>query len=267
MFTACPITGHIRFLRGQFAHSSNNFTVSLSCLTDYQLLTHNPNTILLYRRHHKKLQTLDAIPLTVQPCSMPDLLEQPPLNSANLPLSAAPPHSKRILFTKETARAAALKSVLARSIARSIKAAAPLEPPPIVAKPLPAEPPTDNYNAERMARVRQQLDKVDSMLLKAGDPQNIERLSRSAMSLSEQLRILQEKPLPGSRKPPAAKRERGPTAWESFTERPVIPASPVGQGGGCMSEVGETQNLVKLNLQTIAQAPAPPAVPIPQWDD
>ena len=150
---------------------------------------------------------------------MPDLLEQPPLNSNESPLFTVPTQRKRTLFTAETARLAGLKSALARSI----KADAPLESPPSIAKSLPTEPPTDSYNAERITRVRGQLDKVDEMLMKAKDAQEIERLSRSAMSLSEQLRILLGQPLPGSRKPPAEKRERGPAAWESFTERPVAP--------------------------------------------
>lgn len=127
---------------------------------------------------------------------MPDALDQPIKLLAEITQPPRRPVPKQLTpFTSQTA------SLFARrrhELERLAKASQPI----ITLSPKPA---SDDYTAARIVRVRGQLDKVDKMLLEADDAQEIERLSRSAMSLSEQLRVLLDIPLPGSRKPPAVR--------------------------------------------------------------
>ena len=58
----------------------------------------------------------------------------------------------------------------------------------------------DKYQARRLARVREQLDRVDKMLLTETDPQKLDRLACASMRLSDQ-----EFALAGRAKPANAK--------------------------------------------------------------
>lgn len=95
----------------------------------------------------------------------------------------------------------------------------------------PHEAPGAYVNA-RLSRVRVQLDLVDKRITeqanaKTVDGQVLNWLCAAQERLAEQERILAGRPLPGSRKPaPEPRKPSGPSAWESFTERPVAPASP-----------------------------------------
>lgn len=111
------------------------------------------------------------------------------------------------LFTAETARKAALASVAARRLnAQRLKAIAKaaLDNPQTAAQP-PAQ--VDDYSARRIMRVREQLNRIDDMLLREEDPQKIDRLASAQLRLSEQERILAGRPLPGSRKPAPERRQ------------------------------------------------------------
>lgn len=83
---------------------------------------------------------------------------------------------------------------------------------------LPACQPTDkpdSFVAARLARVRKQLDLVDSLLEKEKDPQKLDRLASASMRLSEQERFYANRPAPGARKPSA----------ERVVLKPFSPAS------------------------------------------
>lgn len=95
------------------------------------------------------------------------------------------------LFTRETAASAGRKGALARWT----------KPPPVVIPPPITEPITDDYHARRIMRVRQQLDRIDAMLMEEEDAQKIDRLASAQLRLSEQERVMSGRPLPGSRKP------------------------------------------------------------------
>lgn len=110
------------------------------------------------------------------------------------------------LFTKETARAAALRSHevrLANKRAAALRKAE-LEREILAAalKPLPA----DQYVAQRLARVRAQLDRLDTMLLEELDPQRLDRLAAASARLSEIERQLAGRPGPGQFRPTAPRR-------------------------------------------------------------
>ena len=89
----------------------------------------------------------------------------------------------------------------------------------------PLEPP-DAYVARRLARVRVQLDRLDTMLLAENDAQKLDRLASAQLRVSEQERILAGRPLPGSFKPSHKKPASGPETWASFTEKPSQPGQP-----------------------------------------
>jgi hypothetical protein len=61
----------------------------------------------------------------------------------------------------------------------------------------------DCYVNERLARVRLQLDRLDKMMMSEKDPQKLDRLASAQARLAEQERILNGRPLPGSRRPAA----------------------------------------------------------------
>jgi len=100
-------------------------------------------------------------------------------------------------FTSANAKEMAAKSAETRRKLREERAKAAQVPelPPLPSEALPG------YLNERLVRVRAQLDRLDAMLLHAVDAQEIERLARAAGVLAEQERLLDGRPLPGSRKP------------------------------------------------------------------
>jgi hypothetical protein len=59
-----------------------------------------------------------------------------------------------------------------------------------------------DYVASRLVRVREQLNRLDSIMAKETDPQRLDRLASAQSKLSEQERILDGRPLPGQRRPP-----------------------------------------------------------------
>lgn len=58
-----------------------------------------------------------------------------------------------------------------------------------------------SFTELRLMRVRKQLDRLDDMMFKEKDPQKLDRLASAQARLSEQERILDGRPLPGSRRP------------------------------------------------------------------
>jgi hypothetical protein len=76
---------------------------------------------------------------------------------------------------------------------------------------IPSPIPPDTYLAERLTRVRKQLDAIDAMLLGEADPQRLDRLAAASARLCEQERQLAGRPLPGSYRP-VQRRERNPGA-------------------------------------------------------
>lgn len=86
-----------------------------------------------------------------------------------------------------------------------------------------------DYHNKRLARVRAQLDRLDSELEKCSlsDSKRIKELTDAQLRLSEQERILAGRPLPGSRKPLAEKASKdiGPGAW--IAEPAPIPVAPI----------------------------------------
>ena len=96
-------------------------------------------------------------------------------------------------ITSANAREMAAKSAEARrerKIQRQEAAASPL-----------GEPQNGGYVASRRACVREQLARVDEMILKEKDPQRLDRLASAQARLSEQERILDGRPLPGAFRP------------------------------------------------------------------
>jgi hypothetical protein len=69
-----------------------------------------------------------------------------------------------------------------------------------------------DFVAQRLVRVRKQLDRLDRLIMTVEDPQKLDRLASAQARLAEQERILDGRPLPGSLrpKPPKAK------SWRDF---------------------------------------------------
>jgi hypothetical protein len=57
------------------------------------------------------------------------------------------------------------------------------------------------YVVGRLARVRERIDRVDGLLAEAVDPLDLDRLARALSTLAELERVLDGRPLPGSRRP------------------------------------------------------------------
>ncbi len=99
-------------------------------------------------------------------------------------------------FTPQNAREMAVRSLESRRERKSKREDASAFP-----HPTPQETaPDPNYVARRLARVREQLDRVDCMMMKEKDPQKLDRLASAQARLAEQERILDGRPLPGSRR-------------------------------------------------------------------
>jgi hypothetical protein len=100
----------------------------------------------------------------------------------------------RTLFTRENAAEMARRSNAIQRERRS-------EPRSVALSPGPAIGDRDPYVAARLMRVREQLNRFDSMMAKETDPQRLDRLASAQSRLSEQERILAGRPLPGSKRP------------------------------------------------------------------
>jgi hypothetical protein len=111
------------------------------------------------------------------------------------------------LFSRQNAAEMGRRGQAARKLAQAQRAAK------VAAIPLQAGPATDVYVASRLVRVREMLNRLDSMMTKESDPQRLDRLASAQSKLSEQERILDGRPLPGQRRP----------APEPARRRPEIP--------------------------------------------
>ena len=118
------------------------------------------------------------------------------------------------LFTVESGRLAGLKSVQVRKE----RAAQPKPAPVIPVNPTEEQP---SFTAIRLSRVREQLNRIDAMMLDESDPQKLDRLASAQARLSEQERTLDGRPLPGSMRPSKASTARRPTVSPIEPEQPL----------------------------------------------
>lgn len=109
-------------------------------------------------------------------------------------------------FTSETAREASL-------LRWKVKPEVQVE----VVKPSESLDEGEMYRKERIKTVRAQLARVDGLLLKSKDPQELDRLASAASRLAEQERQLAGRPLPGSLRP---KQERAPRSTSAEPSAP-----------------------------------------------
>jgi hypothetical protein len=133
------------------------------------------------------------------------------------------------LFTAANAR-----EMAARSHAACLKRTTQREAAPEVAPGLPQSNPQPNddtlFIAKRLARVRNQLDRLDGMIEKEIDPMKLDRLASAQARLSEQERLLAGRPGPGSfrpKKPPEQARPYWPISPISAI-KPTVAADEVG---------------------------------------
>ena len=138
---------------------------------------------------------------------MPEILQPPPRR--------APPWLTP--FTKETA-------ALARAKRTEYQRKLSAMPTP---QELARNATLGDWNALRLVRVREQLLKLDAMIEKETDAQKLDRLASASAKLSEQERVLDGRPLPGSRRPPTDKAQRA-GSWGDL--QPALPqVAPVAQ--------------------------------------
>ena len=103
-------------------------------------------------------------------------------------------------------------------------------PAPIQSPPAQAENHADDFIAQRLVRVRKQLDRIDAMIEEEDDPQRLDRLAAASMRLSDQEFALSNRPKPGNRRPGP---ERGPKSqsgafWGSNpAQQTASPPAPV----------------------------------------
>ena len=109
----------------------------------------------------------------------------------------------KILWTPEQARQMSAKGHEARRRIRAAQrmAQAALAAPPQTDASLP-----DPYLMRRLACVRQQLAKLDEMLLTEKDAQRLDRLASASAKLSTVERELAGRPSPGAYRPTAPRR-------------------------------------------------------------
>lgn len=108
------------------------------------------------------------------------------------PLPSRQAASAQFYFTKANAKAMAAKSHAAKAQRKADRLKALADD---------AKPEPDSYRTERLARVRKQLSRLDSMMERESDPQKLDRLASAQYRLSEQERILAGRPNPGSLRP------------------------------------------------------------------
>ena len=125
-------------------------------------------------------------------------------------------------FNAQSARAAALKGVelrRQRKLAQSSAHAALLELVPAfqaqaqASISLPQPQPKDDYQSKQLIRVREQIDMLSDKLTEAmtadeTDAGAIDRLANALNRLRDQERILDGRPLPGSKRPATEKPKR-----------------------------------------------------------
>lgn len=108
------------------------------------------------------------------------------------------------LFTTENAREMQARAVEARRRNAELREAERLAA--LVAAQ--TAPPASDYVAARLMRVREHIARVDGELAKASEALDIERLARALAALAELERVLDGRPLPGSRRPGKERAER-----------------------------------------------------------
>jgi hypothetical protein len=94
-------------------------------------------------------------------------------------------------------------------IRRERKAAALAAEPPPQPSQQPASPPvleaireaSNPWNGSQLACTRAQVERIQRKLSEADEPLDCERLARSLAQLHELVRVLEGRPLPGSRRP------------------------------------------------------------------
>lgn len=91
-------------------------------------------------------------------------------------------------FTRDTAAINARKSTVSREANRKAR---------LALNALALDP----YVKSRLIRVREQLEKIDSMMAEETDPQRLDRLASAQARLSVQEFALANRPMPGSRRP------------------------------------------------------------------
>ena len=151
---------------------------------------------------------------------MPDLL-QPPV--------------KRGFFTAENAAIYARKSHAPDSARNQIPV-----PKPVLAVAVQSAEPSQSFAENRLKRVREQLSRIDNEIetCELDNSKRLKELADASTRLSEQERILDGRPMPGSRRPPSVKAERAGT-WGELQPAlpqvapvaavaPVQPAKPMG---------------------------------------
>lgn len=140
--------------------------------------------------------------------------------------SAQPPTQKPWQFNAESSRKAAQLAVAARREKAERIRNEPPQPPTPSAETVKPQP-IDDFTTRRLTRVRDQLERLDKMAAEEDDPKRIKELADATTRLSEQERILDGRPMPGSRRPPTDKAQRAGT-WGEL--QPALPqVAPVAQ--------------------------------------
>ena len=119
-------------------------------------------------------------------------------------------------FSGDYARECARKSAIARAKKRD-----EAEQARLIAKELRQNAivvPANLYTAEQLNRARARIDGLWKLMEREEDPQKIDRLASAIAKLADLERILDGRPLPGSRRPKAEKSEKpaAPTLGNEF---------------------------------------------------
>lgn len=102
------------------------------------------------------------------------------------------------VFTVESARIAALKSVAVRKERQQARKALALIPAP---PPLPTPSQTEIEIAWRLSRTRKQIERIADLLDQERDPQKLDRLSAAWERLNRMEFALAGRPMPGQLRP------------------------------------------------------------------
>lgn len=141
-------------------------------------------------------------------------------------LTEAPPPAKprRAPWTREEAREMGARGNRIRWHSD------PRPPPTAAASPQPAQliAQSEPYLADRLERVRKQLDRLDLAILaevsrSKPDGQRLNWLAAAQERLAEQERLLAGRPLPGSRRPAPERRRQYATASPQLNPVPARP--------------------------------------------
>ena len=168
------------------------------------------------------------------------------------------------LFTRETAASMSAKGNAARWSrwrAEREKTANPPKLEPIISDGNPT------FAQRKLARIRDQIDRVERLLDDADEPQAVDRFANALTRLYDLERILDGRPLPGSRKPAPerATRDAQPGAWLNVEAVQVqAPQAPSSISESSKDNIASANQLPQPT-QSIEQplSPTPPAAPAP----